>query len=710
MVSIVHYEVYLYQHGRWQLHGRYSSNQKKQAIDDARYTEDALSCPSKVIRELYETSSGEVEEVVIYISPKIRSQQYSRGPQSMSSSGGTLWDSIRQSNQDRLLDNKKSPAVDASIKFVSVIGISILLAVFFAVVITFLVSYLSHKGSIAPTNPGKIFVTVFVAVFIFSSVPLASAFVPWQAFGQDDAPSKQKENPNRTSKLSSLLNKKEDGLNPLSSLIMWLFRLDNKVDVEKQNNSNNPSNSSINEPEINLDFGKIQEQEKKEENNFQGNPILASEAKSKAEEALKTAEATKTDGKELFKNDKEEKEVKSSPKPENKQQPKNPPQKDKTLKEEIKEAIKEVAQETAKTNKAEQQEKPPEPLDEELENCRTIMMKFLGGVISAYKTKYKQIDAYNKFGLNLVLAGAVDNLRQQDKISDTNYNKLVCETIEFLGTNQALALAFCKKLEEYSLEPAYLTMLHSGMDSMEKMQQKMADPFKVILDALENWNKPEQTSQDKKPSGIMTIMFTDMVNSTASTQNLGDEAAQELVRTHNRIVRSVLGDFEGKEVKHTGDGIMASFTSSSNALEAAVRIQKSFEKYNLEAPEVPIKIRIGINAGEPIVEEDDLFGTTVQVAARVCDFANPEQVLVTNVVKELSAGKIKQFYNLGPTPLKGIKEPTILYEVVWQDEDLIDAQQNDVDNLSEEISSISSDGNVETPAESKDSTDNDVKP
>lgn len=169
----------------------------------------------------------------------------------------------------------------------------------------------------------------------------------------------------------------------------------------------------------------------------------------------------------------------------------------------------------------------------------------------------------------------------------------------------------------------------------------------------------------RRPVGdVHTIMFTDMESSTALTQRLGDAKAQELVREHNEIVRSALREHEGKEVKHTGDGIMASFHSASRAIDCAVAIQLAVA----ECKEPDLKVHIGLNAGEPVVEDEDLYGTAVQLARRICDRAEPGQILVSNVVRELSAGKGFLFADSGDVELKGFEDAVRLYEVGWREE------------------------------------------
>ncbi|HEY8172813.1 MAG TPA: adenylate/guanylate cyclase domain-containing protein [Dehalococcoidia bacterium] len=168
--------------------------------------------------------------------------------------------------------------------------------------------------------------------------------------------------------------------------------------------------------------------------------------------------------------------------------------------------------------------------------------------------------------------------------------------------------------------------------------------------------------------GFRTIMFTDMEGSTETTQRLGDAEAQSLVRAHNQIVRDALHSFSGTEVKHTGDGIMASFTSATLAVECAIGIQRGLASHSAMHPKHPMfNVRIGLNAGEPVIEGNDLFGTAVQLASRVCARADARQILVSDVVRQLVAGKGFLFSDRGETELRGFEETVRLFEVHWRE-------------------------------------------
>ncbi|MHC5012198.1 MAG: nickel-binding protein [Planctomycetota bacterium] len=165
-------------------------------------------------------------------------------------------------------------------------------------------------------------------------------------------------------------------------------------------------------------------------------------------------------------------------------------------------------------------------------------------------------------------------------------------------------------------------------------------------------------------TAFRTVLFTDLEGSTSLTQRLGDDGAMQLLRTHDAIIRSALSASGGREVKHTGDGIMASFVQASSAIECAVAILRALAAYNAEAAE-PIKVRIGLSAGEPVSEGNDIFGAAVQLARRVCDEGDAGRILVANVVRELCIGKAFAFQDLGERKLKGFEQPVRLHEVAW---------------------------------------------
>jgi class 3 adenylate cyclase len=161
-------------------------------------------------------------------------------------------------------------------------------------------------------------------------------------------------------------------------------------------------------------------------------------------------------------------------------------------------------------------------------------------------------------------------------------------------------------------------------------------------------------------------MFTDLKDSTSMTTQLGDKKSLHLLHIHNAFTRNALRDHEGREVKHLGDGIMASFSTLTQAVECAIAIQRAFASYNSEHPDAPLHLRIGLSAGEPVEEDQDLFGTTVQLAARLCAHAETDQILVAENMVEHYSGEKSLFSEAGEITLKGFDQPVHVYEVKWR--------------------------------------------
>ena len=171
---------------------------------------------------------------------------------------------------------------------------------------------------------------------------------------------------------------------------------------------------------------------------------------------------------------------------------------------------------------------------------------------------------------------------------------------------------------------------------------------------------------DGRDPGIRTVVFTDVVNSTTLTQSLGDEAALAILGVHDMIVRDALAALGGREVKHTGDGIMACFISTAGAVRCAIHIQRELDKHAKANPGPSLKVRVGAAAGEPVEQHNDLFGSTVQLASRLCAHAQPEQILVSNAIVELCLGKGLLFEDLGEVTLKGFGYPVRAHAAAWK--------------------------------------------
>jgi class 3 adenylate cyclase len=191
-----------------------------------------------------------------------------------------------------------------------------------------------------------------------------------------------------------------------------------------------------------------------------------------------------------------------------------------------------------------------------------------------------------------------------------------------------------------------------------------------VIQFLGRISDPLGTSIEKPiaESAFRTIVFTDIEGSTNLTHRLGDEGVMALLREHDGIVRSAVEAHGGREIKHTGDGIMASFAGVTTALDATILIQRSLLEHNQAHKDAAVHVRVGLSAGEPVCDGSDLFGAAVIMARRICDAAEPGCIFTSNVIRELAIGKKFTFRDRGEAQLKGFDEPIRLHELNWRGE------------------------------------------
>lgn len=195
---------------------------------------------------------------------------------------------------------------------------------------------------------------------------------------------------------------------------------------------------------------------------------------------------------------------------------------------------------------------------------------------------------------------------------------------------------------------------------------ELADAINTAIDG----DKPVETDSVPRtrvePSQVQAIIFTDLVGHTEMMSRLGDEKGREVLRQHERITRELLAAHSGTEVKTMGDGFMASFASIVKAMDCAVALQRAFAEHNASQAE-RLDVRIGLNAGEPIEEEGDLFGATVIMASRVAAKANAGEILIPEPLRHLLIGKGYVYADRGETLLTGFEDAVRLFEVRWQE-------------------------------------------
>ncbi|MEQ9554133.1 MAG: adenylate/guanylate cyclase domain-containing protein, partial [Rhodospirillales bacterium] len=208
---------------------------------------------------------------------------------------------------------------------------------------------------------------------------------------------------------------------------------------------------------------------------------------------------------------------------------------------------------------------------------RKSMLKFLELALGSIRSQLAKLDKLGKFGLNLYLAGAGDQLAKHSGLEGAQRNGMITEAIVAIGTKKAMAGPFCDKFAEYEKDSKSRAMIDAGRTAMQRFMDGDDKAFGDLPSILESFTSNKAAKATAQ--GVVVVMFTDLVGSTKMTQELGDMGAQQVVRTHNAIVRNALAAYHGREVKHTGDGIMAVFSNAANAVASTMVMQQELAKH-----------------------------------------------------------------------------------------------------------------------------------
>lgn len=622
--SIIHYEVYVYQSGAWDLLGRYPSEQRAKAIEYARSIENSERKPTKVVRETYDLDTQTFLEALVYLSEIPKPQPRKSSPYENS----VIPTTIKRDNQ------KKSNLTEGVVMIFMSIVFSMMTA---GVVTAVILRVMSSVGFTAQDISGQFVLGMFTFFFLAISIPTAIKWVNWDNLLGENEEDTQNTAPLYPSTQNDFQYSKRE-----------LYEIGNTEKYKPDSFISGIMRKLFDAFDVLLGRKTLRQR--------------LEEAKAAAEEAEKKQEEEEKAAEEERKKQQEE-QAAAEQQQEEQSGEENP------LPADQQELSVQSEDDQAEIHAISESPGPSHTvIPPELEKDYLKMTTFLSIILRVLQEKNTLLNTYARFGIELFLAGACEQLCRLKSLSKQQNRVMLSALLELLGRAPTLAELFYDKIEEYMLELKYLPVIENGAKSMDIYLNNKSSPelISLIQITMSNWLNPGK--KEMAASGIHTIMFTDIVSSTHMTQRLGDRLAQQLIHRHNTIVRQALNTCGGEEIKQTGDGIMASFMWASNAIDAAVAIQKAVGAYNRESPTVPLEVRIGLNAGEPIVENNDLFGLTVQIASRVCGEAGKNQIYVSSVVKELAAGKNYTFTPLGEFNLKGIDAPQTLYEVIWNEE------------------------------------------
>jgi len=272
------------------------------------------------------------------------------------------------------------------------------------------------------------------------------------------------------------------------------------------------------------------------------------------------------------------------------------------------------------------------------------------------------------FACYLFFAGAAEEQARRQQRPQNEFRRVIATVLRNVAKSDDEARRFALHYEEYLADPRQAKVFAQGREGYIAWAKGSGSP-ESLAKALEEWRtlpeaKPFGKSEDAPgDKDLITVMFTDIVGSTEHSATYGDELHMQLIAAHDRIVRGAIGAFKGVEIKHLGDGIMASFSTVQDGVRAALRIQSEVAETPVSDPRLALTIRIGLNAGTPIRMGTDLFGSTVQLSARLCSACPAGEVAASETVVKRFPDGATLFRPIGSKTLKGFPEPVPIFAV-----------------------------------------------
>jgi adenylate cyclase len=281
---------------------------------------------------------------------------------------------------------------------------------------------------------------------------------------------------------------------------------------------------------------------------------------------------------------------------------------------------------------------------------------------AALRTAARTLDSATRFALQLYLAGACSAAARKFLLSAADAFQLLVHALIQAGTGKAFAESFALNVEDYAQRAAYRGLIQAGHGAMDAQLRGEAAAAGTALQAIDAW-----AGTETKPPlpRVVTFLFTDIVDARALTQRLGNLHAQRIVKAHDAAVREALAKAKGKEVRHTGDGIIATFPDPARAVAAAQTIQQQLDQHNKRQPHLSANVRIAINAGEVVEDEGGFFGAALKGTALVCEMAKAGQILAADVIKTFCRSSPHLFTPFGELAVAELNKTRLVFEIAW---------------------------------------------
>jgi adenylate cyclase len=628
------YEVYYFQNGRWQLHGSYEAHERDKSIEECKVVESKTGFPTRLIRETFNPDTNTSEEVITWQSQKAKTindadsmfgekkkaAPKKRQPPPQAPRPAPAAPEPEQPKPKaapprpvRKAKKPKSKGKQRSgfVRFLIAVAISAGLGIVSIIVSSLVIAQAMSMGALKPANYTQLIIGGSVLIFFMA------LFINLQ----------------RQFNILALLRgngKKKQA--PVAGPAQMLAAAKQKA-------------QPVQDVEFDVEIEDLRAKIEAED--------AAAEDGQRAPEERELQELDADMGSEVHGI------APPAPPPE----PVAPPQQQQQQQQQPQapKAEAKAAPQPKPEDKKPAAPKTPEKSSAEIE-ARSSLGQFISETVRIAKPEPTNV--FSKFGMNLYFAGGASVIGQAKRLSKDVQLSVLKDGLISAGNTAERAENFCVELPSHGKNPRYTMMIQAGAKAMTQHMGGASNATHEIGKLLTEWNLP-----DKRPTvpSVFTFVFTDIVGSTAMTQRLGNAGAQKAVRAHNTAVRGALQANRGREVKHTGDGIMAVFTDPVAAVRATIRMQQEIAAHNAANPNIEVMIRVGINVGEAVEEDNDFFGAAVQMTARICDKATKGNIWVSQAVMDAAKGQKIGFIPRGKFEMKGIQGSKPLYEIGWSD-------------------------------------------
>jgi class 3 adenylate cyclase len=286
------------------------------------------------------------------------------------------------------------------------------------------------------------------------------------------------------------------------------------------------------------------------------------------------------------------------------------------------------------------------------------LKQFADHTLTALTPNYPELQSFQRYGFNLFVAGALKELSQRDGLTPTTARAVLTDVLVSTGTEKDAATAFQERLDTAADRPRFARMIDAGRAAMAAHmdQTPLADDGTPTA-MMQFWSKSGGADAGTR---TLSLLLTDLVGSTAMTGKLGNAGAQRVVRAHNAIVRAAVKLARGTEVKHTGDGILASFDTAVQAAQAATEIQQEIAALVKANPDMPLSVRIGLHDGDVAIDGIDVFGDAVCAAGGAGD------ITVSAAIQHKSAGGTFKYTQLADASVAVNGTAQAIYRLSWE--------------------------------------------